>query len=55
MLVVVLDLWDFGAENRVRSFGNYFVPHSDREIRRILEDEHEQEHEHNFSARGSAS
>ena len=26
VLVVVLDLWDFGAEKRGRSFGNYFVP-----------------------------
>ncbi|MBV8353258.1 MAG: hypothetical protein JOZ21_13385 [Verrucomicrobia bacterium] len=26
VLVVVLDLWDFGAEKRARSFGNYFVP-----------------------------
>ena len=25
-IVLVLDLWDFGAERRVRSFGNYFVP-----------------------------
>jgi hypothetical protein len=26
VLVVVLDLWDFGAKKRPRSFGNYFVP-----------------------------
>ena len=23
---LVLDLWDFGAEKRARSFGNYFAP-----------------------------
>ena len=45
----MLDQWDFGAEKRVRAFGNYFVPSVDREICRILEDEHEQEHEHDFS------
>jgi hypothetical protein len=26
VLVLVLDLWDFGAEKRAQSFGNYFVP-----------------------------
>jgi len=26
VVVLVLDLWDFGAEKRARSFGNYFVP-----------------------------
>ena len=42
----MLDLWDFGAEKRARFFGNYFVlDHSEREICRILEHEHEQEHE----------
>jgi len=25
VVVLVLDLWDFGAEKRARSFGNYFV------------------------------
>jgi len=24
--VLVLDLWDFGAKKRARSFGYYFVP-----------------------------
>jgi len=52
VLVVVLglDQWDFGAEKRVRAFGNYFVPSVDREICRILEDEHEQEHDFSTSA-----
>ena len=26
VVVLALDLWDFGAENGARSFGNYFVP-----------------------------
>jgi hypothetical protein len=26
VVVLVLDLWDFDAEKRARSFGNYFVP-----------------------------
>jgi hypothetical protein len=26
VVVLVLDLWDFGAEKRARSFGNHFVP-----------------------------
>jgi len=26
LVVLVLDLWDFGAEKRARSVGNYFVP-----------------------------
>ena len=25
-IVLVLDLWDFGAEKRARYFGDYFVP-----------------------------
>ena len=47
VLVVVLDLWDLGAEKRARFFGNNLFHHSDREISRILE--HEQEHEHDLS------
>jgi hypothetical protein len=44
-LVVVLGLnvWDFGAEKRARSFGDHFVPSTNREICRNLE--HEQEHD----------
>ncbi|MBV8417700.1 MAG: hypothetical protein JO251_21080 [Verrucomicrobia bacterium] len=26
VLVLVLDPWDFGAEERARSLGNHFVP-----------------------------
>jgi hypothetical protein len=26
VVVLVLDLWDLGAENRARSFGNYLLP-----------------------------
>ena len=26
VVMLVLDLWDLGAEKRARSFGNYFVP-----------------------------
>jgi len=38
VLVLVLDLSDFGAEKRAH--------HSDREISTILEHEHDDEHEH---------
>ena len=50
MLVVVLmlDLWDFGAEKRTDPPAIISFHHSDRETCRILEDE--QEHEHDFSA-----
>ena len=41
VLVVVLDSWDFGAEKRARSFGNFLFRDSDREISTILEHEHE--------------
>ena len=45
MLVLVLDLW---APKRERDpLAIILFHHSDREIRRILEDE--QEHEHDFS------
>ena len=43
-IVLVLDLWDFGAEKRI-----IFFRHSDREISRILEDEQEHQHEHDLS------
>jgi len=43
VVVLVLDLWDFGAEKRARSFGNDLFDYFDREIRRILEQEHEQD------------
>jgi hypothetical protein len=26
VVVLVLDLWDFGAEKKAQAFGNYFVP-----------------------------
>jgi len=48
--VLVLDLWDFGAEKREPDpLATIFFHHSDREICRILEGEDEQEHEHDFS------
>jgi hypothetical protein len=50
VVVLVLDLWDLGTEKRARFFRQLFCSiTSDREICRILEDEHEQEHEHDFS------
>ena len=48
VVVLVLDLWDFSAEKRARSFGVILFHQSEREICRILEHEHEQEHEHDF-------
>jgi hypothetical protein len=50
VLVLVLDLWDFGAEKETDPSAIILVHHSDREICRILEDEHEQEHEHDFGS-----
>ena len=50
VVVLVLDLWDFGAEKTARSFGNFLFHHFGREMCRILEDEHEQEHDFSASA-----
>ena len=49
VVLPVLDPWDFGAEKRARSFGIVLFHHFDHAIYRILEDEHAQEHEHDFS------
>ena len=46
VVVLVLDLWEFGVEKRARSFAIILFHHSGREICSILEDE--QEHGHDF-------
>ncbi|MBV8640721.1 MAG: hypothetical protein JO070_04975 [Verrucomicrobia bacterium] len=51
VVVLVLDLWDFGAEKTARFI---LFHHPNREICRILEDEHEQEHEHEHEFSTSA-
>ncbi|MBV8641823.1 MAG: hypothetical protein JO070_10575 [Verrucomicrobia bacterium] len=50
VVVLVLDLWDFGAEKESDPSAINLFHHSDREICRILEDEHEQEHEHDLGS-----
>jgi len=50
VLVLVLDLWDFGAEKRAPSFANHFVPSLRPRLCRVLEDEQEHEHESSTSA-----
>ena len=51
VVLLVLDPWDFGAEKREPDPSVIILfHHFDREVCRILEDEHEQEHEHDFSA-----
>jgi hypothetical protein len=50
LVVLVLDLWELRHRKESPILRQLFCSiTSDREICRILEDEHEQEHEHDFS------
>jgi len=49
IVVLVLELWDSAPKRELDPLAIIFFHHSDREICRILEDEHEQEHDFSTS------